>query len=177
MVTMEKEANLLFLAHEGASLASQLYSLPQSCRTVVLSQGAKNLQDPKLLTLTAANSLEVVRQGNKPQLQAWAEALSRMVVTPLLRQGRRVVLLVPPAGHEREEVAQQWQDLLLASLPVDPGLKVLSMVEVIRSSLFELPGEEQCQETWSKEKLAEYGVRKTFLALQQMLMELQLENS
>ena len=39
LMKMEKEANLLFLAHKGASLASQLYSLPQSCRTVVLSQG------------------------------------------------------------------------------------------------------------------------------------------
>ena len=39
LMKMEKEANLLFLAHESASLASQLYSLPHSCRTVVLSQG------------------------------------------------------------------------------------------------------------------------------------------
>ena len=39
LIKIEKEANLLFLAHKGASLASQLYSLPQSCRSVVLSQG------------------------------------------------------------------------------------------------------------------------------------------
>ena len=63
----------------------------------------------------------------------------------------------------------------MASLPLDPGLKVMSMVEVLQSSLLELPGKEACQEIWPKEKLAEYVVRKMFLALKQMLLELQVE--
>ena len=170
---MEMEANLVFLAHKGAPLSSQLHSLPSNCSIVVVSQGAHNLQDPGLLTLAAADSLEVVRQWNQPQLQEWAEDLSRMVVRPLLAQGKRVVLLVAPVEEEREEVAQQWQELLLASLPSDPGLQVLSMIEVIRSSLSELQSEEQCQETWPREKLTEYRLRKMFLALRRNLTELQ----
>ena len=173
LTRMEKEANLVFLAHKGAPLSSQLHSVPLNCNTVVVSQGAHNLQDTGLLTLAAADSLEVVRQWNQPLLQAWAEDLSRMVVRPLLEQGKRVVLLVAPAGEERDEVAQQWQELLLASLPTDPGLQVLSMMEVIQSSLSELQGEEQCQETLPREKLTEYRLRKIFLALRQTLTELQ----
>jgi len=105
-----------------------LFALPPKVVKVAISAGSVELRDPTLLTLTGA-SLEEVRRANEEPLRAKARTLLAML-SYLAKQGKQVMLLLPPCGEEGLEISQHWEDIVLeemGDLIVSGSLKIINL--------------------------------------------------
>ena len=178
MEEAEKDLNFRVQARPGCLVGDlfdrdrgrMLVAVPARVAKVAISVGTKDLLDDSLSTLQKA-SLEEVRKANQPPLLRKAEALRDMVAY-LLDQKKTVVLLLPPIGEQRVEVAQHWCELVLeatASLSASPAFRVINLPEVMMRTMTDFKTHEDFLRRWLADAtegprrfLSAYGTRRLF---------------
>ena len=88
------------------------FPIPQRFKTVGISVGATDLLTDTQLKTLEDGPIGEVKKNNASVLARKAHMI-RKLAEKLMSMGRSVVVVIPPFGHQRREIFQQWRDTLL----------------------------------------------------------------
>ena len=138
-----------------------LFAVPPRVQKVVVSVGARDLLDPRLMTLSQG-SLGDVRKNNSTYLTPKAMALREMAAY-LLGQKKTVVLLLPPIGEDRIEISQQWVEILLATVaPLVSSyrqFRVINLPEIMMKTMADYVNHDDYLNLWLSRVSKKGGIK------------------